>query len=88
MKLKFASGYCRFFLFGTSTIYTVIFRACYVAMPLYICGFVTLGASFERHLSIGALVMGWGIVVLAVLVNTVAVYAYCNDCFPKHKVGI
>ncbi|KAH0580132.1 hypothetical protein H2248_002938 [Termitomyces sp. 'cryptogamus'] len=59
--------------------------ACYVAMPLYVCGFVTLGASFEKHLSIGALIMGWGIVVLAVLMNTVAVYAYCNDCFPKHK---
>ncbi|KAH0581678.1 hypothetical protein H2248_011371 [Termitomyces sp. 'cryptogamus'] len=59
--------------------------ACYVAMPLYICGFVTLGASFQKHLSVGALIMGWGIAELAVMINTVAVYAYCNDCFPKHK---
>jgi MFS family permease len=59
--------------------------ACYLAMPLYICGFVLLGASFQNHLSVGALVMGWGISELAVMINTVAVYAYCNDCFPKHQ---
>ncbi|KAG6887396.1 hypothetical protein C0995_015642 [Termitomyces sp. Mi166 len=29
--------------------------------------------------------MGWGIAELAVMINTVAVYAYCNDCFPKQK---
>ncbi|KAJ3796573.1 MFS general substrate transporter [Lentinula aff. detonsa] len=59
--------------------------ACYLAMPLYICGFIVLGASFQKHLSVGALVMGWGISELAVMINTVAVYAYCNDCFPKHQ---
>ncbi|KAG6906434.1 hypothetical protein DXG01_013939 [Tephrocybe rancida] len=59
--------------------------ACYVAMPLYICGFVTLGAAFQKHLSVGALIMGWGIAELAVMINTVAVYAYCNDCFPRQK---
>ncbi|KAI0646132.1 MFS general substrate transporter [Trametes meyenii] len=56
---------------------------CYIAMPLYICGFVLLGASFQKHLSVGALVMGWGIAEVAVMINTVAVYAYCNDCFPR-----
>ncbi|KAH9855655.1 MFS general substrate transporter [Lenzites betulinus] len=58
---------------------------CYIAMPLYICGFVLLGASFEKHLSVGALVMGWGIAEVAVMVNTVAIYAYCNDCFPRRQ---
>lgn len=61
-------------------------RACYIAIPLYICGFVTLGAAFQMHLSVGALVMGWGIAELAIMINTVAVYAYCNDAFPKHQV--
>ncbi|KAI8986780.1 MFS general substrate transporter [Trametes punicea] len=56
---------------------------CYIAMPLYICGFLLLGGSFQNHLSVGALVMGWGIAEVAVMVNTVAVYAYCNDCFPR-----
>lgn len=55
---------------------------CYVAVPLYICGFVTLGASLQKHLSIGGLIMGWGIAEVAIMVNTVAVYAYVNDCFP------
>lgn len=61
-------------------------RACYIALPLYICGFVTLGASIEKHLSVGALIMGWGISEFSVMINTVAVYAYCNDAFPKHQV--
>ena len=30
--------------------------------------------------------MGWGIAELAIMINTVAVYAYCNDAFPKHQV--
>ncbi|PPR06452.1 hypothetical protein CVT24_002613 [Panaeolus cyanescens] len=59
--------------------------ACYVALPLFICGFVVLGASFQKHLSVGALVMGWGIAELSIMINTVAIYAYCNDAFPKHQ---
>ncbi|KAH7929950.1 MFS general substrate transporter [Leucogyrophana mollusca] len=58
--------------------------ACYVAMPLYICGFVTLGAGLQR-LSTAAVIIGWAIAQIAVMVNTVAVYAYCNDCFPKQQ---
>ena len=42
-------------------------------MPLYICGFVLLGASFQKHLSVAALVFGWGIAEVAVMINTVAV---------------
>ena len=48
-------------------------RTCYIAVPLYICGFVVLGAAFEKHLSVGALVMGWGISEVGIMVNTVAV---------------
>ncbi|KAL6299412.1 MFS general substrate transporter [Sparassis latifolia] len=58
---------------------------CYIAVPLYVCGFVVLGASFQKHLSVGALVMGWGIAEMAIMMNTVAVYAYCNDCFPTRQ---
>ncbi|KAK0495912.1 MFS general substrate transporter [Armillaria luteobubalina] len=59
--------------------------ACYIAMPLYICGFVTFGASIQKHLNTGGIIMGWGIAELATMINTVAIYAYCNDCFPKHQ---
>ncbi|SJK98551.1 related to synaptic vesicle transporter SVOP and related transporters (major facilitator superfamily) [Armillaria ostoyae] len=59
--------------------------ACYIALPLYICGFVTFGASIQKHLNTAGIVMGWGIAELATMINTVAIYAYCNDCFPKHQ---
>ncbi|KAK0452396.1 major facilitator superfamily domain-containing protein [Armillaria borealis] len=59
--------------------------ACYIALPLYICGFVTLGASIQNHLNTAGIIMGWGIAELAIMINTVAIYAYCNDCFPKHQ---
>lgn len=36
-------------------------RACYLAVPLYVCGFIVLGASLQNHLNVGALIMGWGI---------------------------
>ncbi|KAG1793718.1 MFS general substrate transporter [Suillus plorans] len=55
---------------------------CYLAMPLYICGFLTLGAGIQ-NLNETALIMGWGIAFVAITLNTVAVYAYCNDCFPR-----
>ena len=64
------------------------FRACYLATPLYICGFVTLGAALEKHLGVGALIMGWGIAEFSIMINTVAVYAYCNDSFPRHQVRL
>ncbi|KAF7323703.1 MFS general substrate transporter [Mycena kentingensis (nom. inval.)] len=59
--------------------------ACYLAVPLYIVGFCVLGVAFEQHLSPGAIVMGWGIAETSIMINTVAVYAYCNDAFPKHQ---
>ena len=47
-------------------------------MPLYICGFVVLGAAFQKHLSVGALVMGWGIAEVATMLNTVAVCEFLH----------
>ncbi|KAG2143494.1 MFS general substrate transporter [Suillus bovinus] len=44
---------------------------CYLAMPLYICGFLTLGAGIQ-NLSQAALIMGWGISIVAITLNTVA----------------
>lgn len=32
--------------------------------------------------------MGWGIAEAAIMINTVAIYAYGNDCFPKHQVRV
>lgn len=52
------------------------YRACYVAVPLYVCGFVILGVALKDHNSVFALVVGWGLLVAAVMMNTVAVCAY------------
>lgn len=41
-------------------------------MPLYVCGFLTLGAGIQ-NLSDVALIMGWGIAIVAITLNTVAV---------------
>ncbi|KAH9941285.1 MFS general substrate transporter [Epithele typhae] len=57
---------------------------CWVALPFYVAGFVLLGAAFQMHLPVAALVMGWVLAIAAVMVNTATVYAYCNDCFPRH----
>ncbi|KZV68357.1 MFS general substrate transporter [Peniophora sp. CONT] len=59
--------------------------ACYIAVLLYVCGSVLLGATFQKHLSTGALIMGWGIAEFSVMTGTVAVYAYLNDCFPRNQ---
>jgi hypothetical protein len=82
LKAVFGMG----FLLSEISHYLTSNRACHIAIPLYICGFVTLGAAFQKHLGVGALIMGWGIAQLAIMIATVAVYAYCNDAFPKHQV--
>ena len=42
-------------------------------MAAYVVGFVVIGAALQNHLTIGALIMGWGIAEVATMVNTVAV---------------
>jgi hypothetical protein len=62
-------------------------RACYVAVPLYVCGFVALGSAFQKHDSVGSLVMGWGIAQVAIMVNTVAVCASLYDVRSTREVS-
>ena len=50
---------------------------------LYIIGFVVLGASFQKHLSVGALVIGWGIAEVAVMINTTAI---CESPQPSARL--
>ncbi|CAK5272838.1 unnamed protein product [Mycena citricolor] len=47
--------------------------ACYVAVPLNVAGLVLLGAAFQKRLSPFAVIMGWGLVEVSVMINTVAV---------------
>lgn len=50
-------------------------------MPLFICGFLTLGAGIQ-HLNKAAFIIGWGIAEIAVMVNTVAV------CEPHYQLRL
>ncbi|TDL19636.1 MFS general substrate transporter [Rickenella mellea] len=59
--------------------------ACYIAMPLYLCGFLALGGTLQKKGTLAGVIMGWLIAEVSIMINTVAVYAYCNDCFPKHQ---
>ncbi|KAI0088615.1 MFS general substrate transporter [Irpex rosettiformis] len=59
--------------------------SCYVAVVLYVVGMVLMGAAFQDHLTIAAFIIGWGLVEIATMVNTVAIYAYLNDSFPKFQ---
>ena len=70
---------------GSNTLMVV--RACYAAVPLFICGFLALGSAFQKHDSIGALVMGWGIAQVAIMVNTVAVCASLYDVRSTREVS-
>lgn len=47
--------------------------ACYLGLPLFVIGFVVLGAGIQEKLSIGAVIMGWGIAEVAIMITTVAV---------------
>jgi hypothetical protein len=49
---------------------------------LYVCGFVVLGVSFQNKLSLGAVIMGWGIAVASIMINTVAVCGCLSRCAP------
>ena len=48
-------------------------RACYLAVALYVAGFVLQGAAFQMHLHIAVLVVGWILAEVAVMLNTSAV---------------
>ncbi|KAJ7607779.1 major facilitator superfamily domain-containing protein [Mycena polygramma] len=57
---------------------------CYVSLPLYLTGFLLLGHGVQA-LNVPATIMGWGIGQTAIMLNTTAIYAYLQDCFPGHQ---
>ncbi|KIJ24686.1 hypothetical protein M422DRAFT_274492 [Sphaerobolus stellatus SS14] len=58
---------------------------CYLAVLAYVAGLMLHGAAFQFKLSVTAVIFGWALRQIAVALNTVAVYAYANDCFPKYN---
>ncbi|KAE9397963.1 MFS general substrate transporter [Gymnopus androsaceus JB14] len=62
--------------------------ACYISTPIYLAGFLLLGAAFQNHFSIAVVVVAWVLCNISYLMITVTVYAYCNDCFPGHQGAV
>ncbi|KAJ7279389.1 MFS general substrate transporter [Mycena rebaudengoi] len=56
---------------------------CYLSLLLYLTGFIVLGHGVETR-NVPAVIMGWGIGQVAIMLNTTALYAYLTDCFPAH----
>ncbi|KAF5364830.1 hypothetical protein D9758_009320 [Tetrapyrgos nigripes] len=60
-------------------------RALYIGVPLNLVGCLVLGAALQHHFNVGVVIVGWGFAQVSVLVMTVAIYAYANDCFPRRE---
>lgn len=63
-------------------------RACYVAVAFYTCGMVLLGAGFQKHLTIAAFIIGWGLVEIATMINTTVVRELYTVAFTQYKSNL
>jgi hypothetical protein len=63
---------------------------CYLGLPLFVIGFVGLGAGIQEKLNIGAVIMGWGIAEVAIMITTVAVceFSLSSYSFLVQKVDV
>ncbi|GAA5982591.1 hypothetical protein JCM11641_002593 [Rhodosporidiobolus odoratus] len=52
------------------------------AVVLMIPGLCIVGVALQKQLSIAAVVMGWGMYAVGVMISSVAVSTYLLDCFP------
>ncbi|GAA5908930.1 hypothetical protein JCM6882_004947 [Rhodosporidiobolus microsporus] len=57
----------------------VYFLAAFLMIP----GLIIVGQALQRQLSVAAVIMGWGMYVVGVMIASVAVTAYLLDVFPS-----
>lgn len=55
----------------------------YIGAPLIISGLVLIGQTLHRHLPVVAMIFGWGMNTVGILLLSVAVLAYALDCYPS-----
>ncbi|GAA5829768.1 hypothetical protein JCM11251_007873 [Rhodosporidiobolus azoricus] len=55
----------------------------FIAAFLMIPGLIIVGQALQRQLNVGAIIMGWGMYVVGVMIASVAVTAYLLDVFPS-----
>lgn len=46
-------------------------------------GLIIVGQALQRQLSVAAVIMGWGMYVVGVMISSVAITAYALDVFPS-----
>ncbi|MCJ1483012.1 hypothetical protein MMC06_003178, partial [Schaereria dolodes] len=54
----------------------------YIATVFMIPGLILVGQALQQHLSVGAIIMGWGMYVFGVMTASVAITAYALDSYP------
>ena len=54
----------------------------YVGLFLMVPGLVLVGQALTHHLNVAAIVFGWGMEVVGIMVTSVATIAYVLDCYP------
>lgn len=54
----------------------------YISGTLMAVGLIVIGQALAQHLSIGAIIMGWGMNTFGLMTASVAVSAYVLDSFP------
>ncbi|KAF9072425.1 MFS general substrate transporter [Rhodocollybia butyracea] len=59
---------------------------CYISVPLYLIGFLVLGAAFQNHFNIGVVVVGWAFILISCLMTTTAVSI--DDPLPLRNLRI
>lgn len=54
----------------------------YIGAFFMIPGLILAGQALQNHLSVGAIIVGWGIYVFGVMCASVAITAYALDAYP------
>lgn len=58
-------------------------RAIFLSLPLMVAGLVLVGQALQGGWHYMALSVSWGLYVYGIMITTVALSAYCLDCYPE-----
>ncbi|KIW47290.1 hypothetical protein, variant [Exophiala oligosperma] len=58
-------------------------RSTYIGAILMVPGLVVIGQALAHHLTIGAIIMGWGMYTTGIMITSVATVAWALSCHPS-----
>lgn len=56
--------------------------ACYIGGLFLVPALILIGQTLQHHLHYVGIIFGWGMHMIGIMVTSVAVVAYCLDCYP------